>query len=157
MKNPTPVAKDDTGTTDEDTSLNVDAAHGVLANDADPDGDTIRVSEVNGNAASVGQQIAGTHGGTFTLNADGSYSFNPGSDFQALGSKDNATTSITYTVTDADGASTTATLTVTVTGTNDAPILTPGVTLDNQNSNDSDTITPVDISKQFQDVDKGDT
>ncbi|MEN4919354.1 retention module-containing protein, partial [Achromobacter spanius] len=157
VKNPAPTAVNDTGATDEDTSLTVNAQNGVLANDRDPDGDTIRVSHVNGNDASVGQAIAGSHGGTFTLNADGSYSFNPGSDFQSLGDKAVATTSITYTVTDADGASTTATLTVTVTGTNDTPILTPGVTLGDLANNDSDSITPVDIAKQFQDVDNGDT
>ncbi|WP_176090513.1 retention module-containing protein, partial [Achromobacter anxifer] len=151
--NPAPVATDDDGATTQDNTLVVDhRTEGVLGNDSDPDGDAIRVSEVNGNAAGVGQQVAGTHGGTFTLNADGTYTFNPGTAFQYLGSGQTATTSITYTVTDAQGATDTATLTVTVTGTNDAPILTPGVTLDNQNSNDSDTITPVDISKQFQDV-----
>ncbi|WP_176090516.1 VCBS domain-containing protein, partial [Achromobacter anxifer] len=157
VKNPAPVAKDDTGTTDEDTSLNVDAAHGVLANDADPDGDTIRVSEVNGNAASVGQQIAGTHGGTFTLNADGSYSFNPGSDFKSLGNKDSTTTSITYTVTDADGASTTATLTVTVTGTNDLPIVTNDAKSVTEDAGVADGKLSVNGAVTIHDADSGES
>ncbi len=157
IKNPAPKAVDDQNTTDEETSLTVDASNGVLANDSDPDGDTIKVSQVNDDDASVGQPVAGSHGGTFTLNADGSYSFNPGSDFQYLNDQQTATTSITYTVVDADGATTTATLTVTVTGSNDAPILTPDVILGDLSNNDSDVITPVDIAKQFQDVDQGDT
>ncbi|MBV7500352.1 retention module-containing protein, partial [Achromobacter sp. ACM05] len=156
VKNPAPTAADDAGKTDEDTSLTVTAQNGVLSNDTDADGDKLQVSAVNGQAAGVGTAVAGSDGGSFTLNADGSYTFNPGSDFQNLGDKATATTSITYTVTDADGATSTATLTVTVTGTNDTPILTPGVTLDNQASNDSDVVVDLDISKQFQDVDTGD-
>ncbi|WP_254594990.1 retention module-containing protein, partial [Achromobacter animicus] len=156
VKNPAPTAANDAGTTDEDTSLTVTAQNGVLSNDTDADGDKLQVSAVNGQAAGVGTAVAGSDGGSFTLNADGSYSFNPGSDFQNLGDKATATTSITYTVTDADGATSTATLTVTVTGTNDTPILTPGVTLDNQASNDSDVVVDLDISKQFKDVDAGD-
>ncbi|SHI09185.1 VCBS domain-containing protein, partial [Pollutimonas bauzanensis] len=56
--------------------------------------------------------------------ADGTYSFNPGSAFQSLAQGATATSSITYTVTDADGATSDATLTVTVTGTNDVPTVT---------------------------------
>ncbi|WP_312438819.1 retention module-containing protein, partial [Achromobacter sp.] len=156
VKNPAPTAADDAGKTDEDSSLTVTAQNGVLSNDTDADGDKLQVSAVNGQAAGVGTAVAGSDGGSFTLNADGSYTFNPGLDFQNLGDKATATTSITYTVTDADGATSTATLTVTVTGTNDTPILTPGVTLDNQASNDSDVVVDLDISKQFKDVDAGD-
>ncbi|MEN5164578.1 retention module-containing protein [Achromobacter kerstersii] len=156
VKNPAPTAVNDEGDTNQGASLNVDAANGVLTNDTDPDGDTLTVSQVNGNAANVGTAITGSHGGTFTLNADGSYTFNPGSTFNSLGVDQTATSSITYTVSDGEGGTSTATLTVTITGTNDTPTLTPGVTLDDQNSNDGQAITPVDISGQFTDVDTGD-
>jgi VCBS repeat-containing protein len=156
VKNPAPTAVNDEGDTDQGASLNVDAANGVLTNDTDPDGDTLTVSQVNGNAANVGTAITGSNGGTFTLNADGSYTFNPGSTFNSLGVDQTATSSITYTVSDGEGGTSTATLTVTITGTNDTPTLTPGVTLDDQNSNDGQAITPVDISGQFTDVDTGD-
>ncbi|MDH0740435.1 putative Ig domain-containing protein, partial [Achromobacter spanius] len=122
----------------------------------DPDSDTLTVSQVNGQAANVGTAVAGQGGGTFTLNADGSYSFNPGSAFNNLAANQTATSSITYTVSDGEGGTSTATLTVTITGTNDTPILTPGVTLDDQTSNDGQAITPVDVSSQFSDVDTGD-
>ncbi|KDD06047.1 Ig-like domain-containing protein, partial [Bordetella bronchiseptica] len=158
VNNPAPTAVADTGTTDEDTTLTVtDPAQGVLKNDTDPDNDDLHVSAVNGQPGNVGAAIAGDNGGTFTLNADGTYTFNPGPDFQNLAKDATAETSITYTVSDGEGGTSSATLTVTVTGTNDAPTLTPNVTLDDQANNDGEAITPVDISGQFEDVDNGDT
>ncbi|WP_099722385.1 retention module-containing protein [Bordetella bronchiseptica] len=158
VTNPAPTAVADTGATDEDTTLTVtDPAQGVLKNDTDPDNDDLHVSAVNGQPANVGAAIAGDNGGTFTLNADGTYTFNPGPDFQNLAKDATAETSITYTVSDGEGGTSSATLTITVTGTNDAPTLTPNVTLDDQANNDGEAITPVDISGQFEDVDNGDT
>src|SRR5690606_32722871 len=136
VKNPAPTAVDDDGATKQGAGLSVNAEDGVLANDTDPDGDTLTVSQVNGQPGNVGAAIAGSNGGTFTLNADGSYSFNPGSAFNNLAANQTATSSISYTVSDGEGGTSTATLTVTITGTNDTPILTPGVTLDDQASND---------------------
>ncbi|MCE7078449.1 cadherin-like domain-containing protein, partial [Bordetella bronchiseptica] len=101
--------------------------------------------------------IAGDNGGTFTLNADGTYTFNPGADFKDLPEGTSVETSITYTVSDGEGGTSSATLTITVAGGNDAPILTPGVTLDDQANDDGEAITPVDISGQFTDPDTGDT
>ena len=73
--NPAPVATDDTDSTDEDTAISRDAASGVLPNDSDPDGDTLTVSQVDGAAGNVGAAVAGSTGGLFTINADGSYDF----------------------------------------------------------------------------------
>ncbi|KCV58046.1 retention module-containing protein [Bordetella bronchiseptica] len=158
VTNPAPTAVADTGTTDEDTTLTVtDPTQGVLKNDTDPDNDDLHVSAVNGQPGNVGAAIVGDNGGTFTLNADGTYTFDPGPDFQNLAKDATAETSITYTVSDGEGGTSSATLTVTVTGTNDAPTLTPNVTLDDQANDDGEAITPVDISGQFEDVDNGDT
>ncbi|MGB3431930.1 retention module-containing protein [Achromobacter sp.] len=123
IANPAPIAADDSDAASEDSSLNVSARNGVLANDRDPDGDTLTVSHVNGNTANVGVAIAGSDGGTFTLNADGSYSFNPGSAFQHLGAGEQTHSSITYIVSDGQGGTSTAILTVEITGTNDVPVL----------------------------------
>ncbi len=90
--NDDPVAVADTGSTGENTILNVSAAQGVLANDSDVDGGTLSVSAVNGVAGSVGTAITGSNGGTFTLNADGSYSFNPGTAFDRLAAGQTDTT-----------------------------------------------------------------
>ncbi|WP_343737954.1 retention module-containing protein, partial [Achromobacter sp.] len=152
VTNPAPTAVADSGTTDEDTSLTVNAQNGVLANDTDPDGDTLTVSQVNGNAANVGTAVTGSDGGTFTLNADGSYSFNPGSTFQNLAAGETASSSITYTVSDGQGGTSTATLTVEITGTNDVPTVTP---LENRNNMDGDTVE-YNLSGFFKDVDNGD-
>ncbi|MGS1006143.1 retention module-containing protein [Achromobacter anxifer] len=121
--NAIPTIADDTGAADEDAPLEVSARHGVLANDNDPDGDILTVSQINGSAANVGAAIAGTNGGTFTLNADGSYTFNPGTAFQHLGIGEKAYSSITYSVSDGEGGTATATLTIEIVGTNDAPVL----------------------------------
>ncbi|WIX33732.1 Ig-like domain-containing protein [Salinicola sp. JS01] len=126
--NDAPVARADTGTTGENTILNVSAVQGVLANDSDVDGGTLSVSAVNGVAGSVGQAIAGSNGGTFTLNADGSYSFNPGTAFDRLAAGQQDTTQVSYTVSDGQGGSAISTLTVTVTGTNDIPVISGAAT-----------------------------
>ncbi|OLO06315.1 hypothetical protein BTW08_18145, partial [Salinicola sp. MH3R3-1] len=120
--NDAPVAVADTGSTGENATLNINAALGVLANDSDVDGGTLSVSAANGVTDSVGQAITGTNGGTFTLNADGSYSFNPGTAFDRLAAGQTDTTKVSYTVSDGQGGTVTSTLTVTVTGTNDAPV-----------------------------------
>ena len=125
IANPAPVAVGDSGAASEDSTLDVSAQNGVLANDRDSDGDELTVSQVNGNAANVGAAIAGSHGGTFTLNADGSYSFDPGSAFQHLGAGEKIYSSITYTVSDGEGGTSTATLTVEITGTNQTPVILP--------------------------------
>ncbi|WP_454694060.1 retention module-containing protein [Achromobacter aegrifaciens] len=153
VTNPAPTATNDTGTTDEDTTLNVNAQNGVLANDVDPDGDTLTVSEVNGATANVGTPTAGSNGGTFTLNPDGSYSFNPGNAFQHLAAGQTATSSITYTVTDSEGGTSSATLTVEITGTNDAPT---AVALQNQDNMDGDVVN-YNLSGFFSDIDDGDS
>ena len=65
--NDSPVANNDTFTTSEDALLNV-AAPGVLLNDSDVDGDRMTVTSVTG---------ASSRGASLTLNADGSFSYDP--------------------------------------------------------------------------------
>ena len=121
--NDAPVAVADTGTTAENVTLIVNAAGGVLANDTDLDlGDTHTVSAVNGVPGNVGVGVTGTNGGTFTIAANGSYTFNPGAAFDDLAVGQTRTTSVTYTNLDSNGGSASSTLTITVTGTNDAPV-----------------------------------
>ena len=97
----------------------------MLANDVDPDGDTLTVGQVNGDGANVGQAIAGSNGGLFTLNANGSYTFDPNGDFDNLDANDSVTSSISYQATDGEGNSNTATLTVQINGLNETPTITP--------------------------------
>ncbi|MEH6644898.1 Ig-like domain-containing protein [Sulfitobacter sp.] len=94
-----PVAMDDAAETDEDTSVTIP----VLANDTDPDGDTLEVVE------------ATSPDGTVTINDDGTLEFTPNPDF-------NGEATITYTITDGNGGDDTAEVVVTVNPVNDGPL-----------------------------------
>jgi len=119
--NDAPIAADDTGSTDKATLLTV-AAAGLLANDSDPDAsDSLIISEVNGSGASVGNQIVLASGALLTVAADGSYAYDPNSQYAGLGPGDSATDSFTYTVTGGNETDT-ATVVVTVNGINVAPV-----------------------------------
>jgi VCBS repeat-containing protein len=114
-----PVAGNDDLSTDEDTTI---SGNVIVANDVDVDGDTLVIASVNGAVASVGTPISGSGGGTFTINSDGSYDFDPAGDFNALAAGETATTTVSYVLSDGEGGTDTATIMVTITGTNDTPI-----------------------------------
>ncbi len=97
--NNAPVAADDNATTAEDTSV----SGNVLANDTDADGDALTAALVTGPAH-----------GTLVLNADGSFSYAPGLNF-------NGADSFIYQVSDGALAAT-GTVFLTVTPVNDAPV-----------------------------------
>jgi VCBS repeat-containing protein len=100
--NDAPTAAADAYSTGEDTTLTIDAP-GVLANDQDPDDDSLHTV--------VG--TAPTHG-TLTLNTDGSFSYTPAANY-------NGTDTFTYRADDGTVASNQATVTITITATNDRP------------------------------------
>ena len=104
--NDAPVADSDAYATDEDNTLAVDAASGVLAGDTDIDGDTLTAMLVTGPA----------HAEAFTLNADGSFAYAPAADF-------NGTDSFTYRAFDGTDSSDPVTVSLTVNAVNDAPTL----------------------------------
>lgn len=111
------ITAPDTGNTDEDTTLTVNAANGVLSNDSDAD-DVLEVASftVAGDltvyAAGNTANIAGV--GTLTINLDGSYQFVPAADY------DGAVPVATYTTN--TGAS--DTLSISIAGINDVPTIT---------------------------------
>ncbi|PWY35309.1 Ig-like domain-containing protein, partial [Vibrio vulnificus] len=103
--NAVPVAKDATTTTEENTVLegNVPAADDV-------DGTVVSYS--------LGDTVSE---GSLTFNANGSYTFTPGSDFDDLPAGDSREVTFTYSAIDNNGGvSEPKTITITVTGTNDA-------------------------------------
>jgi predicted extracellular nuclease len=114
-----PVAQPDAVTTKENAvgTGNVFNNNGSGA-DNDIDGPALSVSAVNGSAANVGQQITLASGAKLTLNSDGTYSYDPNGQFNALtdpasGAVNNsATDTFTYTLTGGN----TVTVTMTVTG-----------------------------------------
>jgi hypothetical protein len=101
--NDAPVADDDAYSVNEDTTLVV-PADGVLLNDADVDGNAITAVLVSGPS----------HAASFTLNADGSFSYTPAANW-------NGTDSFTYKVNDGTTDGNVATATITVNPVNDAP------------------------------------
>ncbi|OLO02582.1 Ig-like domain-containing protein, partial [Salinicola socius] len=77
----------------------------------------------------------GTGNGSLTFNADGSYSFTPGTDFDALAAGESRDVTFSYTATDNDGGvSEPKTVTITVPGTNDAPVAQAGTVTTEENT-----------------------
>ncbi|MBE9006066.1 FG-GAP repeat protein [Fortiea sp. LEGE XX443] len=111
-----PVAVNDAATTNEDTAVNIS----VLANDSDPESDPLRVTLVNGTGITVGTPIILSSGALLTLNADGTFTYDPNAQFENLAVGETATDSFTYNVSDGR-LNSIATVTVTINGVNDAP------------------------------------
>jgi hypothetical protein len=115
--NDAPDASGDSATTTEDNSVTVN----VLANDSDPEGDSLSVSNLsnppNGSAAN---------------NGDGTVTYTPNSDFAG-------DDSFTYDACDPGGACDTATVSITVTAVNDGPVA--GDDFATTNAGESVTIT----------------
>ncbi len=107
--NRAPIAQADTAAATEDGAL---VTGSVATNDSDPDqGDKLTYT--------LDAPVAG-----LTLNADGSYSFDPTvAAYQALAKGETRDVVATYTVTDQGALSATSTLTIKVTGVNDAAVI----------------------------------
>ncbi|WP_254721922.1 beta strand repeat-containing protein [Kovacikia minuta] len=123
-----PIAVDDSDSsyrTAPDSTLNVSAVFGVLANDTDTDGPTL--SAVAGTTTTA-------NNGTVTLNADGSFLYTPKAGFSG-------TDTFTYQATDSLITSNLATVTVVV-GTNAPPVAVD----DASTSYRTSTGTPLTIS-----------
>jgi len=101
--NDAPTAADDSYHTDRNTPLTV-AAPGVLSNDTDVEGDTLSAI-----------LVSGPTNGTLMLNADGSFTYTPATDF---GGND----SFTYRANDGAADSNVATVVIAVNATNRAPV-----------------------------------
>ncbi|NNG03874.1 MAG: tandem-95 repeat protein, partial [Inquilinus sp.] len=152
-----PTAADDVAATDEDLAFTVIAADGVLSNDSDVDlGDTLTVSAVQGVAANVGSAMTLASGALLTMNADGSYSYDPNGQYDSLRAGETGTDTFEYTVTDSQGASQTATVTVTINGVNNGPVVGDDVGATGENA--VLTVSAVDgvLSNDF-DPDAGDS
>ena len=150
--NTTPTAVDDSGSTDQDTVLNV-IASGVMSNDSDPDvGQSLTVVALNGSAIDIGVPITLPSGALLTLNSDGSYSYSPNGVYGYLADGQTATDSFNYTASDSNGGFATATVTITITGLNDAPVSTP---IPAQSNDDADVIA-LTVAGSFADNDIGD-
>ena len=135
--NEPPVAEDDTTVTPQDTPVSID----VLGNDSDPDGDPLKITEVNGQPIAVGTPVAITdpvtgdpvgvvtldNGGTPDDLTDDQLVFTPEPGY-------NGPATFTYTVEDAEGVPATGNVTVKVGEDNLAPVAQPDVNATDENT-----------------------
>ncbi|MCG8605958.1 Ig-like domain-containing protein, partial [bacterium] len=130
--NDPPTAAQDNFHTQEDDTLAV-AAPGVLANDVDPDRDSL-----------VATLKSGPSSGTLAFNADGSFIYTPNSEFHG-------TDSFSYHVSDGSGGTSTAIVSLSIAIQNDPP-----VALDDTYSVQEDealTVLPPGVLSNDQDPD----
>lgn len=93
-------------------TFSVSAAAGVLSNDFDADGDTLTAHNLDTTATQ----------GLVTLNSDGSFQYDPNSQFDYLQAGQQTTDSFTYRASDGGLDSNVATVTITIEGVNDSPV-----------------------------------
>ncbi|WP_298686082.1 Ig-like domain-containing protein, partial [uncultured Sphingomonas sp.] len=127
VTNPAPVAVDDSATTLEDTSV----AIAVLANDHDPDGDTLTVTGATALHGSV------------VVNADQTLGYTPDALYSGADT-------ISYAITDGEGGVAQAAVAVTIAHVNHAPTATG--TLADQSTQDAATVRYA-TAGSFTDVD----
>ncbi|HYF67542.1 MAG TPA: Ig-like domain-containing protein [Ohtaekwangia sp.] len=109
--NTAPVATNDSGTTNEDTAVNID----ILDNDTDDIGLDVTTVDLSTTEAGI-QSVVVLSTGTFSVDATGILNYTPSPDF-------NGPATITYTVKDSEDAiSNVATVTITVNAANDLPV-----------------------------------
>lgn len=123
-----PVAGDDAFAGDEDTVI----TGNVLGNDTDGNGDTLSV---------VAQALTTANGGSVTINADGSFSYQGAANF-------NGSDTFNYTVEDGNGGTDTGTVSLTINAVNDAPLAT-----DKSFSGDEDTVITGNVLAGNTDID----
>ncbi len=111
-----PSASDDSFSVNEDGTLNVAAAAGLLLNDSDLDGDPLTAA-----------LVTGPSNGSLSLNADGSFTYTPNADFFG-------TDTFTYQANDGATDSNVATVKITVNEVNDTPVAVDDVTSTNEDS-----------------------
>ena len=127
--NDLPIARTDTGTVTEDTTLN-----GNLGSN-----DTL-----SGDGGNVWSVVTGPTNGSVIINIDGTDTYTPNANF-------NGTETITYQLCDTNGDCSTSTLTITVTPVNDRPVIAD---VPKTGIEDSDiTFVPADFTSKFTDID----
>ncbi|CAI3805370.1 Ig-like domain-containing protein [Rheinheimera sp. MM224] len=107
MTNAAPVAQNDSYQVGEDEELTVTTAAGLLANDTDPDGDSISLQP---------ELLSTVQNGQLLLASDGSFQYLPDQDFFG-------TDSFSYQIADPSGLVSAATVVLNVLAQNDPPVV----------------------------------
>ena len=109
--NDDPAAVDNSYDTDEDVSVTLTP----LANDTDPENDSLSITSINGSALLGGTQSINVNDGTVDISSAGVISFTPATDFVGQ-------VSFAYVIADGNGGTATANQIITVSSVNDAPV-----------------------------------
>ena len=132
LTNTSPTTNSDSYVIDEDQTLTTDAANGLLANDVDPDGDTLSA-----------MLFQSPESGILTLNADGTFVYEP--EFQFSGE-----VSFTYQVTDGFVSSDETSVVIAINPVNDGPIAVG----DTYETNEDETlVVPLERGVTVNDID----
>lgn len=117
LENDAPVAQDEFQATTADDSRNDEFSQlNLLSNDADQFGNDLRISSVGGSQDNIGKWVAGSNGGAFFINADGSFNFSAEGEFDNLGNGESAQTELEYLVDDGLGGTDTAKIVIRIDG-----------------------------------------
>ena len=128
VTNLSPVAVNDAAAIGEDDApvagnVITDATTGDADTAPDSDPLTVTAAVQGGTPITIGVPFVTSGGGVLTLEANGAYTFVPGTAYNGLDAGESATETITYTVDDGNGGTATATLAVTIAGANDTPVV----------------------------------
>jgi VCBS repeat-containing protein len=116
---PVVTANPDSYAASANAVLSVPGSEGVLANDTDSALYSLSVDQLNGAGGTPPLHGTSAMGATITINADGSFSYDPTSSatLRSLAQGQTATDTFTYRANDGHGGTGTATVTMTVSGT----------------------------------------
>ena len=123
--------------------------------DNDPDGDTLTLTEVNGDPDKVNVLFGLSSGALigFPLNApNGSFVYDTNGRFESLAVGQTARDTFTYTISDGNGETDTATVRITIAGVNDAPIVASPISV---TATEEDNEFSIDLLDGATDVDNG--
>jgi VCBS repeat-containing protein len=128
-----PIAVDDAISVDAEGPLVIG---NLLANDTDPNKDTLSITAIDGQAIGADGTVTLTSGAKVTLNADGTVSFNPNGAFGNIPAGENGPDTFSYIVADGHGGTATGHVTVTIAG---AKVNEPPAAVDDVFSTDEHT------------------
>ena len=119
------VAQDDQFEVDEDSTITTASVFADNGNgiDFDPEGDSISVISINGNAAFVGAPVVLSGGGVLTIGSNGQLTFNTNGGYQSLGVGESQVVTFTYIVQESGAALTASAMgSISILGVNDDPV-----------------------------------
>jgi VCBS repeat-containing protein len=133
--------------------------NGILTVSPATERGTLVDNDNTGNGAFTVELVTGPARGALTLNADGTFSFNPGAAFDSLAAGQSTTETFTYRVVNSAGTSQPITVTLNIAGANDAAVisgdLAGAVTEDVYDEGSQDSVVSISGQVLVADADTG--